>query len=617
MNPLSVVSAIRGLIRIGRTAADAYAQHAQERPILLPDANFAALGPRETILEMTQIYPDFGNLLKEDPDLSNLWKNNRFTQVDGAEDAILAVAYRFKSSNAPGHSEVGAQPAAEVAGGIVVGQWAKGNGPVRPWTRIIVAMADVALEYVGGRPEILGIGGNGEKLIGALAQSIATAIPDAHTRDALGPKDRFAERLSVLVLQAGLKTLTEKSDLVFKEDHLQVLLEKTLPPIIDALPDDIKEQVKWREVNDSLLGPAVSAAIGAIADNQQDFFGKGVSTDKAAGVLVNALLTAAKDLKPSERFERESLLALFQATAKAASLHPELVLGELLDKDLSDEDNRKATGDLLVNLFKSVTDAVAKDQEDLGIAIAAAAIDGLKDSVPSLVKSGPWESVVEDVSIGILEGFKEAVGDDELTLKNTLFTKKFRIDVATIVIEHVAANPHLVVGDKEELKRIVSSIAKAMKQDEENLLLTSNDWTKIVGVAMQEAAINPGRLFGINDKSLSGGLATDIIGGILKAASNDLTRNDRAVGPVLVGETLREAISVTLRGISSNVEQAFTQRAAIDSLATALNDAVAIRGLSMGGKEWIRLFKKLLPDVLSTGTIPTLDNAKIATLLAA
>ena len=77
-----------------------------------------------------------------------------------------------------------------------MGQWAAGKGLVSPMARVIVAMADVGLEYVAAQPQVLGIGGEGEKLVGAIAVAVSTAIPDATDRSSLGPKDRFAERLA-------------------------------------------------------------------------------------------------------------------------------------------------------------------------------------------------------------------------------------------------------------------------------------------------------------------------------------------------------------------------------------------------------------------------------------
>lgn len=215
----------------------------------------------------------------------------------------------------------------------------------------------------------------------------------------------------------------------------------------------------------------------------------------------------------------------------------------------------------------------------------------------------------------ILDGFTEALGDEAKTLKDTVFSKDRLVDLARVFVAQVAKTPHLVAGGKDEVQRIVASIAGAMAEDK-NLLLTADDWIKIAGVAAQEAALNPGRLFRLGEKSLKGKLATDIIGRLLKAAGNDLSRDGREVGPVMIGETLREAIVVTLRGIAGNVEQAFSRRTDIETLATKLNDAAAARGLTMGGKEWLRLFRALLPGVFSKGEIPELDDARIASLLA-
>ena len=207
----------------------------------------------------------------------------------------------------------------------------------------------------------------------------------------------------------------------------------------------------------------------------------------------------------------------------------------------------------------------------------------------------------------ILDGFTEALGDEAKTLKDTVFSKDRLVDLARVFVAQVAKTPHLVAGGQDEVQRIVASIAGAMAEDK-NLLLTADDWIKIAGVAAQEAALNPGRLFRLGEKSLKGKL--------LKAAGNDLSRDGREVGPVMIGETLREAIVVTLRGIAGNVEQAFSRRTDIETLATKLNDAAAARGLTMGGKEWLRLFRALLPGVFSKGEIPELDDARIASLLA-
>jgi hypothetical protein len=621
MNPLLVVTAVRAAIRIGRTAADAFEQYAQERPILIPDAK--RLNVQDPVAEIRKValqFDEFAGLLDSDPELKRLWQHNDLTAVPGAQEVVFAVALRFRARHGGPASHLGAQTGEELAGGIMVAQWAEGKGPVSPWTRIVVSLADVALEYVGSNPEVLGIGGNGEKLIGAIAAALAEVIPDDASLADLGPKHRFAERLAGLVLSSGLKTITERPELVFGEEHLQALLKNSLPPLIAALPEgSVSAQIEWRRLADALVGPAVSAALGTLADRPGAFLGRSFASEKAAGVLVSGLLNAAKDVEVDKRFTKEALITLFRAATAVAAENPELILGDLLDRDLSNPADRKLADTIAVNLFRSVAttlkDRPAPFGEDLGVAVAVAAIEGLKASGPAIFdQDKPWEKVAGTVTGQILDGFAEALGNDAKSLKDTVFNKDRLVELARVVVAQIAITPHLVVDGNEEVKRIVAAVARAMAQDK-HLLLTADDWIKIAGVAAQEAALNPGRLFGISDESLAGTIASDIIGRLLKTAGDDLVRASRPVGPVMVGETLRDSIIVTLRAIGGNVKQAFENRDAIDDLASALNDAAAEQGLSMGGKEWTRLFRELLPDVLSTGVVPSLTPAEINRLL--
>lgn len=621
MNPMFVIAAIRAAIRIGHTTADAYAQYAQEKPILLPDAD--RLPGDNFVLKIRRVAnnnPEFANLLETDHELAKLWQDGQVKSGSPDEAMVYAVALRYVQRSARKNGHLGAQPDEEIAGGIMVGQWADGKGPVTPAIRVVVALADVALEYVGTHPQVLGVGGNGEKIIGAIASTIAETIPNADTRADLGPKDRFAERLGAIVLHAGLKTMSEKPELLFSESHLQALLRNVLPPVINALPGaSVAEQVAWRNVADAFLGPAISAALGTVAANQTAFLGRKFAVEKAAGVMVTGLLNAAKEIDIKKGLSKEALLTLFQAAAQVAAENPELILGELLDSDLSDPENRKKADAIALSLFTSVAQALAKQQapfgDDLGVAIATAVIDGIGKSGPILFnKDRPWQQVVGDILSHILDGFAETLSKQGTSLIATVFSKERLLDLVRVVVAQVAATPHMLITGNDELKRIVSAIAETMAQDK-NLLLTADDWIKIAAVLAQEAALNPGRLFGLSDTTLQGRLATDIIGRLLQAAGDDLVRADRPVGPVMVGETLREAIIVTLRGIAGNVEQAFTTRVQIEKLAVKLNEAAAAHGLKMGGKEWLRLFRALLPGVLTDGEIPVLDDAKIASLL--
>lgn len=630
MNPIFVITAVRGLIRVGRTAADAFEQYAQERPIWLPDADDLPSDAVADINRIAQDYPAFQTLLAEDEEFRKLWADHAPTDAANASEIVYAAALRFRdralldADPAAGDQAeyVAAQTGDELVGGILVGQWATGKGPVTPATRVVLALADVALEYVGAQPQVLGIGGNGERLIGAIAAGIAAAVPDAATRETLGPRDRFAERLGALVLRSGLQAMVARPELVFGEKHLQTLLSNSLPPVLDAMPsgpDSLQRQIEWRAVTDAFFGPAVAAAMETIAANPGAYFGDEVGPETAAGVMVSGLLKAAARLDWETRLSGEGLMALFRAAAAVAAQNPALILGELTGEDLKDPQKRDAAEEVAVRLFESVAAMLAAKPapfgENLGVQVAVAVLDGLKNAGPRLFPpSDPWQNVAGGVVAEILDGFSESLLDDNKNLKQTVFSADKLVDLAKVFVGQVVKTPHMVAGGDKELQRVVANVARAMAADD-HLLLTRDDWIRIAGVAAREAALNPGRLFGINDSNPDGLLASELIGRMLKTAGEDFLAADGRVGPVLVGETLRNAVVISLRTVGGNVEAAVTNLDAIDALAKNLNDAIAQRQLRMGGREWQKLYMALLPGVLRTGELPVLTDDQINRIL--
>ena len=151
MNPLFVITAVRAAIRIGRTAQDAFEQYAQEKPIFLPDADDLPDDPVGEIITIAQDYPAFQKLLDEESELKKFWSNNLPTDKKDATEIVYAAAFRFQqralidtdpaAGNAGPQAEyVAAQTGDELIGGILVGQWATGKGPVTPATRVRIAL---------------------------------------------------------------------------------------------------------------------------------------------------------------------------------------------------------------------------------------------------------------------------------------------------------------------------------------------------------------------------------------------------------------------------------------------------------------------------------------------
>ncbi|MEQ9121379.1 MAG: hypothetical protein RIM80_02265, partial [Alphaproteobacteria bacterium] len=90
MTPVFAITAIRAAIRIGTTAADAFEQYAQERPVLLPDVEREGRDATLTIRAIAKEFPEFAQLLESDADLALYWQDSRPTRAPGAEAAVFA-----------------------------------------------------------------------------------------------------------------------------------------------------------------------------------------------------------------------------------------------------------------------------------------------------------------------------------------------------------------------------------------------------------------------------------------------------------------------------------------------------------------------------------------------
>ena len=146
------------------------------------------------------------------------------------------------------------------AAAVLVLQWDPAKGPLSPWARVILTAGDIALDYIGTNPGIVG-NGSGARLMSAYAQGLADLLPDDGE---FGNREDFAQRLFGVFLRAGLDTLAENPEWVVSDDHLQELIGTTVTPVVEAFPDSLADQLRWREVSDAIMGPAASALLNTV-----------------------------------------------------------------------------------------------------------------------------------------------------------------------------------------------------------------------------------------------------------------------------------------------------------------------------------------------------------------
>jgi hypothetical protein len=252
MNPELIVFGIRAAIRLASATDKAYTQHARDKAVLLPSAKVTPAAKNALIVEVF-VDGEHSALVAEGGRLAGYWKNGRPNRdMEDAFAILMAEARQLKVEGGSGSSTTAlSDRTRELAGAIMIEQWAEDKGPIQPLGRMVLVMTDIALDYFAANPGVLGIGGNGEKLIAAFAFNLEQLIPD--DAENFGPKSQFAERMVQIVLSAGLETFQENPALIVNEEHLQKLIVSSLPSVIEALPAKLSEQSKWQDVADALL----------------------------------------------------------------------------------------------------------------------------------------------------------------------------------------------------------------------------------------------------------------------------------------------------------------------------------------------------------------------------
>ncbi len=552
-------------------------------------------------------FPDHADLLMGNGAFAKYWSGTAPAAVPGAMEALYIGAVKLFAEDQAKKKQVSPRRGVEIGGAVMIKQWADGKGPVGPIGRMVLTMADIGLEFVGANPSLLGVGGNGEKLLGALATNLSDMIPD--DADAMGPKSQLAERFVGIFLRAGLQTLNDQPGLVVREEHLQQLIRNTLPPIIAALPSGLAEQSRWRDVADALLGPAASAAISTVAANPAAFLGATFDPNRAVGALTQAMLKQAAATGLKQEFTEAGFIGLYQAALGVAAARPELFLGR------PGTSADQLASDLFAKVAGTLKTAAPPFNSDLGTALAVDVLDTVKQDGPRFFeKEGPWENTVGTMALQVIDGLKVGLTDPASGGIKSVLSQQQLVELARTFLAQAAKTPGMVAGGSTELQSIVGGVAKAMAEDK-NLLLAPDDWLAIASVAAEEAAANPQRLFKINTTTPAGAIGTEVIKDLLSVAAVDLAKGGRKGGGVLFGATLREAITVALRSAAGNTKATVDNQVALKGLAETLSDLVRTHPEQYGSKEWLSLYQSLIGRVLHGGPIGALTEAEIRTVL--
>lgn len=598
MDPTIVMMGVQAAVRLGRAGHTAFEQHARDRDVLLPMVNAVKISPRAEMMVFLEVNSD-----DISEDLRGYWDSFRGRGPHLAGDIDMMASEYFRIVSLKNH---GAQAFADEAAGYwMVSQWGK-DGPVGPLGRIVVTMADVALEFAAHDPTLFGISGRAEPVIKALALHLADLVPD--DTDDLGAKNLLGERLAGIFLRASLKAMSDHPEALIEEQHLQMLVKNTLPKLLEQLPDGLDLPPK-RDVIEALLGPVANAALATLADRPVAFFGSHFDADEPLGALTRTFLLKAADIGLGQTFTKAGAVELYRSALRLAAARPELFLGAPGD----------AADKLVTALFQGLAGTLEQHSPPFDHATVTELLVTTVDAIGAssglvLDANKPWDHVFGQVLSQVLGALGESLRTGDrgalMRLKSGDGLRKF----VRIVLDQAAKTPGMMVEGSEDVQRIVAAVAGAMAKDE-YLLLSGDDWLIILAVAAEEVAANPARLFGLKSDAAATDIATPLIESLLLVASTQWKDLGRSGGTVLFGPTLREAIVVTLRTASGNAKAAFDNRVMLRQLVEVLNGIVAANPGYYGSKEWLRVYRVLILRVLQDGALGTIDAAYFDSIL--
>lgn len=614
VSPETVLFAIKALARLGTAARKSYEDAVIGRDIALPGLDLEPLGAAERAAER------FDNALIQD-EIS--LPGNRLAELRSDVDLIIESGGtdedRFLAGNRLIRLSKQFYPKYRLdtrgTGIWIVQQWGGKGAPATPIARMGLALVDVGLEYLAVNPGAIGLGGNADKLIAGVAENLRDLLPDPDNMAGFG--NEFAEGAIRIFVQASLIALEQQVDNIVEKESVRELSKAVLKPLIEKVAAGDSGTDKWYDIRDELLGPISEAAIGVLAKHQGELLGKSFHPETGIGAVTNSILLAIKENGIDDDLGREGMLRIYRAALDVAIAQPNLFVGEIVI-------NGKQTNIgqvLLSDSAKLLKEQSPPFTRDLVIELVAASIDSVGQNAPVLfVYDGDWgklstaaaQTIIREVSAGLAAGVRGKKAD----ILGRIFNKEQANKFFKIFIDQVAANPGMIVGSESspELRILTTIIARAMA-DQNNLLLSSNDWLFVAAAVSKEVALNPNRLIRLDTKVPESQLAYKVISKLLQEAAVDFERVGRNGGSLLFGETLAEVIADSLEAASGNAAKALENSTALGELTERLNRLNRAHPGRIGRREWRFLFRRFVADVLDTGQLPEYSDEQLLELL--
>jgi hypothetical protein len=588
VTPELILFGIKALIRVGQQADKALVEYGANAEAAFPDAITFKLQDEQTALTELLRLPGYTALQGKDP-FDRVWVSNRVDPLrwtnnlnDGDRKKAFDLAAATAASDVNGLAILvldGAQRAPEKnehrIGLAVVNQFEGPTNILKPLSRVVLVIAEVALEYVAVDPSILGVkGARGERILKAFANALAQPLSDQLDAAKLGIASQFFDDMVKALVGAAFDALKVNVGELISDKKLAALVGNALEPVVVAVKTgDLPFQRRMQAVFDALLGPAAMAAMKAVADDPAAFFGSDFDKSKAAGALVSALLVeAAKngDLRTvfSDQkgiLSERGLIAMLTAVLDVASKQPELFIHNTADE------RAQLLGDVIKAIAGTIQAEVAQlpttkkiDPRALAGKVAAAAIAAAANNADAVVGhlGADWHEAAAKLTKKMLADLATALNDPHQgeALKR-LFSEDQLAELARIVIEGIAANPAIFGVNDADMRAVISAVATAAAADTKRLL-KPEEWLELAKVMVKEIAAHP-RIVAGSDKRLQ--VLVEALGKVITAAPKgtltpvDVTAMARILLTELVGspvlfERVKPEVTVLVQAVAKAIE---------------------------------------------------------------
>ncbi len=609
MNSALIIAGVQATLRAAQAGAELLSEHARDKPVFLPNIEY----PEDShVTELLHFFEENPQLATSRTEYSVLWDEQNQQLIDQppaiintAVGLMLQHKAKIQLQNEGIEDHEADREATMLAGGRMVEQWRRDRKPPSVYARMALTLVDIGLEFVSANPSILGVGSRGEKLVVAFATHVETLIPDAVVE--FGEKEGFTDRLVGIFLRAGMATLANNSSLIVRDEDVAKLISGVTKPIVEALPDNLIDQVNYRSLVDTLAGPSAAVAFELLAENTESYLGKDFADDKALGAVTSALFASIKETTANGTivnvFSKDGFVSVYKAGLGVAIDRPELFI-----KD--DQSNPEFFRALLKGAFEVLVE-YPRFQGPVGASLAVMTIETVGEHAPTLFRLDsdvPLEDAALDILQQLTTGLSEALveGDGEGVFRPgiRLFKDTQLLEFGRVVLSHALQTPGMAGGEKMEIYNIISGLSKAIKTDG-NSLLTPDQWITIADMGAHTASANPGRLFRLTDDDSTEVLGEKILTSIIAIAGENWKKTGRGQGTLLFGETLETVIGMVFDALSGDITAVLKDHDLVANLLASLLKLAESEPGKIGSSTMLELFEQQIVPVLALGKVPT------------